>query len=71
MLAAVDLHQFANALAPRPRLVDAFALLAIVPQPVGDHPLPHSLAGERKAVLGKLLGRQGRAEIGIILAHDP
>ena len=39
MLAAVDLHQFANALAPRPRLVDAFALLAIAPQPVGDHPL--------------------------------
>jgi hypothetical protein len=39
MLAAIDLHQFANALAPRPWLVDAFALLAIAPQSVGDHPL--------------------------------
>jgi hypothetical protein len=28
MLFAADLHQFANALAPRPRLVDPFALLA-------------------------------------------
>jgi hypothetical protein len=39
MLAAVDLDQFANAIAPRPRLVDAFALLAIAPQPGFDHPL--------------------------------
>jgi hypothetical protein len=29
MLAAVDLDQFANALAPRPRLVNLLALLAI------------------------------------------
>jgi hypothetical protein len=72
MLAAVDLHQFADALAPRPRLVDAFALLAIAPQPVSDHPLAQGLAGDRKAVLGgELFGGQGRAEIGIVLAHDP
>src|SRR6516165_7726898 len=59
MLAAVDLHQLTDALAPRPRLVDASALLAIAPQPVSDHPLSQGLAGERKAVLGgELFGRQ-------------
>src|SRR5271169_4006994 len=73
MLAAVDLHQFAIALAPRPRLMNSsLPLLAIEPQPVGNHPLPQGLAGEPKAVLGgELLGGQGRPEIGIIVAHDP
>src|SRR5215469_786273 len=72
MFAAVDLHQFANALAPRPRLVDASALLAIAPQPVNDHPLPQGLAGERKTVLGgELLGGQSRPEISVVVAHDP
>ena len=53
MLAAVDLHQLADALAPRPRLMNPpLPLPAIQPQPVGDHPLPQGLAGERKAVLG-------------------
>jgi hypothetical protein len=45
MLAAVDLHQLANALAAPPRLVDAFALLAIAPQPVSDHPPSKSQGG--------------------------
>jgi hypothetical protein len=35
----VDLYQFANAIASRPRLVDAFALLTIAPQAGFDHPL--------------------------------
>src|SRR5262249_49755545 len=39
MLAAIDLDQFADAFAPRPRLVNLLALLAIAPQPGGDHPL--------------------------------
>jgi hypothetical protein len=39
MLAAVDLHQLADAIAPRARLVDAVALLTIAPQPGFDHPL--------------------------------
>src|SRR5215468_4660275 len=72
MLAAVDLHQLANALAAPPRLVDAFALLTIAPQPVSDHPLSQGLAGEQKAMLsGELFGRQRRPEIGIVLTHDP
>ena len=59
VLAAVDLHQFADALAPLARLMNLLApLLAIEPQPVFDHPLPQCLAGEPKAVLaGKLLRR--------------
>src|ERR1700749_19509 len=64
MLAAVDLHQLANALAPRPRLVNASALLAIAPQPVSDHPLSQGLARERKAMLGgELFSRQSRPKI--------
>src|SRR5271156_6418987 len=40
VLAAVDLDQFANALAPRARLVNLLATLpAIAPQPSFDHPL--------------------------------
>ena len=50
VLAAVDLDQFAEALAPRARLMNPLlSLLAIKPQPVGDHPLPQGLAGEPKA----------------------
>src|ERR1700751_4598532 len=72
MLAAVDLHQLANALAPRPRLVNASALLAITPQPVSDHPLSQGLARERKAMLGgELFSRQSRPKISVIPAHDP
>src|SRR6266404_3486155 len=73
MFAAVDLHQLANALAPMARLVNTPApLFAVEPQPLGDHPFAQGLAGERKAVLsGELLGGQRRAEIGVVLAHDP
>jgi hypothetical protein len=47
ILAAVDLHQFADALAPRPRLMNPpLPLLAIKPQPVDDHPLPQGLAAD-------------------------
>src|SRR5205814_6703382 len=39
MLAAVDLHQFADTLAPMARLMDALApLLAVSPNPGIDHP---------------------------------
>jgi hypothetical protein len=57
----VDLHQFTQTIASRPRLVDA-------PQPVflsnpkasADHPLLQRLDAEIQAVnLGQLLGRQG------------
>jgi hypothetical protein len=71
MLAAVDLHQFANTLAPRPRLVDALALLAIKPQPGFHHPLPQRLpANGNPMILAQLLGRQSRAKIPVPLADD-
>jgi hypothetical protein len=45
VLAAVDLHQLANALAPMARLVNTPApLLAVEPQPLGDHPFAQGLA---------------------------
>src|SRR6516165_4532624 len=66
MLAAVDLYQFANALAPRPWPVDAFALLAIAPQPVGDHPLAQRFTTNcNPIILAQLLGRQRRAKIPV------
>src|SRR4051812_44943595 len=72
MLAAVDLNQLANALAPRTGLVNLFqALLAVDPQPIRDHPLAQRLPTERDRVqLAQLLGCQGRAEIPVTLAND-
>jgi hypothetical protein len=71
MLAAVDLHQLANAIAPRPRLVDASALLAIAPQPVSDHPLAQRFPAKGNSmIVAQLLGRQGRAKIPVPLADD-
>src|SRR3954464_9877471 len=72
MLAAVDLNQLADALAPRTGLVNPFqALLAVDPQPVSDHPLAQRLPTESNPVqLAQLLRRQGRAEIPIAFAND-
>src|SRR3954465_6669268 len=72
MLAAVDLNQLANALAPRTGLVNPFqTLLAVDPQPIRDHPLAQRLPTESDPVqLAQLLRRQGRAEIPITLAND-
>src|SRR3954449_8352040 len=72
MLAAVDLNQLADALAPRTGLVNPFqALLAVDPQPIRDHPLAQRLPTESNPVqLAQLLRRQGRAEIPITLAND-
>jgi hypothetical protein len=62
MLPAVDMHEFAKAVAP-PRLVDGFALLAIAPQPVSDHPQPQCLATEHDPMnLTQLLDRQSRTK---------
>ena len=48
VLAAVNLHQLANAVAPGARLMDALsALLAIDPQLGLDHPQPQCLTTER------------------------
>jgi hypothetical protein len=48
VLAAVDLRQLANAVAPGAGLIDALSpLLAIDPQPSLDHPQPQGLTTER------------------------
>jgi hypothetical protein len=72
VLAAIDLHQLADALAPMAGLVDMLApLLAVSPNPGCDHPQPQRLAAERDPVpLVQLLGRQSRTEIPILLAND-
>jgi hypothetical protein len=72
VLAAVDLDQLANAIAPITRLVDTLpSLLAVSPNPGLDHPQPQRLTAERNPVhLAQLLGRQGRTEIPILLAND-
>src|ERR1700693_3132083 len=72
MLATVDLHQFSGAFAPVAGLMNALqALFAIEPQPSLDHPKAKGLAAENDPVqLAQLLGRQGRAEIPVALAHD-
>jgi hypothetical protein len=72
VLAAVDLHQLADALAPMAGLVDMLSpLLAVSPNPGRDHPQPQCLAAERDPVpLAQLLGRQSRTEIPIPLAND-
>ena len=72
VLGTVDLHQFAQTIASRPRLVDALQpVFPPNPKPGADHPLPQRLDAEIQAVnLGQLLGRQGRTKIGIALAHD-
>ena len=44
VLAAVDLHEFAEMLAPQPRLVQRPPLPAGPPQPGFEHPAPQRLA---------------------------
>src|SRR5271157_394982 len=72
MLAAVDLHQLADALAPGTGLMNLLApLLAVSPNPGPDHPQTQGLAAERDLMhFAQLLGRQGRAEIPVPLADD-
>ena len=72
MLAAVDLHQLAQTLAPQPRLVQLPALLAGVPKAGADHPLAQRLSGDRQAMaLAQHLGRERRAEVGIAFSNMP
>jgi len=68
----VDLHQLAETIAPRPRLVDALQpVFPPNPKAGTDHPLPQRLDTKIQAVnLGQLLGRQGWTKIGVALTHD-
>ena len=72
MFGTVDLHQFAQTIASRPRLVDALQpVFPSNPKAGADHPLPQRLDAEIQAVnLGQLLGRQGRTKIGVVLADN-
>jgi len=72
VLRAVDLHQFAQAIAPPARLMrQRQTMPTVLPQPIGDHPTAQSLARDRATVmLCQLLSRQGRAEVGVSVAHD-
>ncbi len=72
VLRAVDLHQFAQTITPPARLVRRGQTMpTVLPQPIRDHPPAQGLARDRTAVmLCQLLRRQGRAEVGVSLAHD-
>ena len=71
VLAAVDLDQLANAVAPGAGLMNALSpLLAIEPQPSLDHPQPQCLTTERDPVnLAQLLGCQSGTKIPIPLSN--
>src|SRR5438270_8845059 len=72
MLGAVDLHEFTQTIAPSARLMDALQpVFPSNPKAGADHPLPQRLDPEIQAMkLRQLLGRQGRAKIGVALTHD-
>ena len=68
VLAAVNLDQLANAIAPVTGLMDTLPpLLAIEPQPRFNHPKPQRLTAEHDPVnLAQLLGRPGRNPSSIL-----
>src|SRR5215472_8561510 len=72
MLRAIDLHQLAQAIAPPARLMRRGETMAtVLPQPIRDHPAAQGLARDRTTVkLCQLFCRQGRAEVGVSVAHD-
>jgi hypothetical protein len=71
VLRAVDLNQFAQAITPPARLMrGGQAVPPIGPQPIRDHPTAQGLARDLATMVRRqLLRRQGRAEVGIPLAH--
>ena len=72
VVAAVDLHQFAQTLPARSRWMHALGSPGLgLPQPRADHPASQGLGAVRKAVLAcQVLARQLRAEVGVVLAHQ-
>lgn len=72
VLGTVDLHQFTETIASSAGLMDALQpVFPANPNTGADHPLPQGLDAEIQAVkLGQLLGRQGRAKIGVALTHN-
>src|SRR3954453_22539310 len=71
VLAAVDLDQLAHVFTAMARLVKALAFGPRPPDPGLDHPAAQRLARDPHIVaVRELLGRQGWAEIRIMLAHQ-
>jgi hypothetical protein len=72
MLGAVDLDELAHAVPTMARLMHGLeTLLAVLPEPFGQHPLAHRLAGQADSVaLSELLGGERRAKVGIATAND-
>src|ERR1700674_699171 len=72
MLGAVVLHEFTQTIAPSARLMDALQpVFPPNPKAGADHPLPQRLDPEIQAMkFRQLLGRQGRAKIGVALTHN-
>jgi len=73
MLAAVDLHEFAQASSPRTRLMHLRrSKLARNPQTRGNLQLPNRLFGDHDVVpTTQLLSRQRRAKVRVLLTQDP
>ena len=71
VLAAIDLDQFAVALPPKSRLMEAPALLPREPQALSHHPLTDGLPThlDPMALMQRLSGK-GRAEVAIVPAHQ-
>ena len=72
VVAAIDLHQFAQTLAPGPRAVHALgpALLGM-PQPGLHHPAPQGLHAVAQAVLAlQILVCQLRTKVGVVPTHQ-
>src|SRR5437867_9577295 len=72
MVRAVELDELAEARAARPRRIAATRpLRARYPDPSRDHPAAQRFGGAREGVLlGELLLRERRPEVGIPLAHE-
>ena len=72
MFRAVDLNQFAEAIAPPAWLVRASEPVASIdPQSFRDHPAAQRLVRDRTTVqFRQFLGRKGWTKIRIPLAHD-
>ncbi len=71
MVTAIDLDQFAVALAPETWLVEGPSLLTREPKPVRDHPPAKGLATGHDRVLFKQdLGRQCWSKVGILRSNQ-
>jgi hypothetical protein len=64
----VHLHQLAEAGAARPAAAVLFASPLGPPESFGHQPAPQGVGGDPQAAFGQLLGGEGGAEVGVVLA---